>query len=1767
MRTIKSKMISNIMPAVILVLCISTIISLKLSITAERRYAYVKTLSTAQHYADTFDTQMKSDMTIAHMLASTMEQSSSLNRSEVLNLLHQLLIKNPDIVGADIGYEPNAFDGQDAKYANTAGSNASGRFVPYWNRLIGRETLDPMVDMDTSDWYLIPKKTKADQVIEPLLYNGVLMVSFMSPIVKEGEFRGVTGVDVTLENLDRTVRKVKAFDTGYAFLVSNKGVFISYPNRDYIGTKSLTQLSKEAKNPALARIAASIRAGKEGFVQTVDPISHKNVVMFYSPVRTSNWGMVVVTPTSEMFAGADKLQRSLILIALLAMLLVGGIVFYVADSFAKPIITLSRTANKIASGDLEVYVPHHYGEIGVLGNAFNHMTTQLRETIAQVQSSEEHFRTLIENASDIITLLDSNGAIIYQSPSLERVLGYKPDDLVGQNVFEFIHSDDIPEVENAFLTLIEHGGVSPSLQLRFRHSDGSWHILETVGCNRLADTNVAGIVLNTRDITERKRSEDAMRENDKKFRAVVDQAADMIFVRDLDGRIAEVNEVACQTLGYSRDELLQMHVSDLYAPDSKQNSESYTEMIRTAGISDVITTLLRKDGSTFNAEFRGRLIEINGDEHLVSFARDLTEREETERKLQESEELFRNIFESMQDFYYHVDLDGRFVLVSPSSESIFGYTADDLTGTNAADRWAEPALRQRMTEEMNTHGFVHDYEFRFVCKDGTFRDGSINGQLLRDKNGAIIGYEGVVRDISERKRAEQLIRETSERLEAALTGTGCSMWELDMETGHMEVGKQYFDILGYSNEEFEQKSVELSNHIFDKMVHSEDLDEVRNALEMYLAGTTQMLRVECRMQMADGGWKWILTTGRLIKSDDSSRSTRLIGIHFDIDKEKRLSEEMEQREENFRSLFDNSGEAINVVDIETGKFIDGNKASLDMFGVNSKDEFCQYGPLDFSPAEQADGRPSDKAASDIIRLALRYGSAATDWIHRRKDGKTFDVHVTFSRAYYNGKPSIQCIVYDTTERKRYEEGLNAAKEAAEAATNTKSDFLANMSHEIRTPMNAIIGMSYLALDTDLNPKQRDYITKLNSSAKSLLGIINDILDFSKMEAGKLEIERISFSPEEVVDSVVSQIGLRVAEKQLEFHTDIDRDVPLHLLGDPLRVTEVLNNLLTNAVKFTNEGDILLALKVLSRTADSIELEMSVKDTGIGMTEEEQSKLFKAFSQADGSTTRKYGGTGLGLAISKQLTDLMGGSIRVTSAPNRGSTFTVRLPFGIVEEKDAQDRFAPQPDMRNKKVLVVDDNSTAREILTKFLESMTFQVDTASSGNEALAILSQAEESATPYDIVLMDWQMPGMDGIETARRIKSERLSSASKVLMVTAYGREEIMETAEDAGFNGFLMKPIHPSVLYDAIMQAFGHISLASIHNVTSISGMANFGGAKVLLVEDQEINQQVASEILEKVGLNVTIAANGKEAVQMVQASDFDMVLMDIQMPIMDGLTATSAIRAIESPRFATLPIIAMTAHAMSSDREKSLKAGMNDHLNKPIEPAELYSVLERWLPGKIISRSQPVVGITAQSPNAAKPLPAISGVDTTLGLRRVSGNQELYVQLLQKFESRYADTKPELLAELHDNKMEDAIRRVHSVKGVAGNLGISNLQSMALKLEEALRNGETEYQDCLTSFLSHLHTVQTAISEALPKTDDPSQTENAMQEGDVASLRSILEQLREPLQKRQPKPCKEILETLRQNRWPEEFRQRVEKLGTEIGKYKFPDALATVEDMLS
>ena len=837
-------------------------------------------------------------------------------------------------------------------------------------------------------------------------------------------------------------------------------------------------------------------------------------------------------------------------------------------------------------------------------------------------------------------------------------------------------------------------------------------------------------------------------------------------------------------------------------------------------------------------------------------------------------------------------------------------------------------------------------------------------------------------------------------------------------------------------------------------------------------------------------WLWTVLAASIVA---------LAGTVFFLLRLRRSRSELQNQTRILRSVLDGIGDSVLVVD-EHADLMLMNPAAEKMAGAglttgsggNWSSRFGLYLPDRTTPCP---------AAELPLARALRGEPADHVDLYMRREGEAFGggrwLTVT-SRPLRDERGAVHgavAVFADTTVRRHAEEEVRAlaasleqrvqertgqlerAQRAAEAATQAKSEFLANMSHEIRTPMNAILGMSYLALRSDLNPQQHNYVQKVHASAESLLGIINDILDFSKIEAGKLDMETIPFSLGDVVANVVNVLSMKADEKGLELLLDTPLQLPTALVGDPMRLGQVLLNLGSNAVKFTDSGDVVVAVRVLEHDGVSARLRFEVRDTGIGMSAEQQQRLFQPFTQADTSTSRRYGGTGLGLAISQHLVHLMGGALAVESAPVRGSCFHFELRFALQAGPDAQPPRGSDEALRGTRVLVVDDNAGARELLAAMSRALGLRVDAVASGEEALVRVGHADASDEPYELLLLDWKMPGMDGVACAQALveRAALRHPAPIVIMATAFGREEVQQRLAEQRLRvgALLTKPVTPSALLDACATALGRTLAVRTRSARREEAMVDhrtaLAGARILLVEDNVFNQEVAVELLSRAGVTVSVASDGQQALDMLARERFDAVLMDCQMPVMDGYAATKALR--EQPSLRTLPVIAMTANAMVGDREAVLAAGMNDHIAKPIVVDEMFATLAKWVkPSRslVSSNDRPHADTSFES----------NGIDTRCGLANTGGNDEFYRRLLGLFREREADFVQRFRAARAEGDADAAMRAAHDLKSEAGTLGMHDLHEAAAELEQACVEGVRD-----TSVDDMMHKVSKLLDEVI------------------------------------------------------------------------------------
>jgi two-component system, sensor histidine kinase and response regulator len=938
----------------------------------------------------------------------------------------------------------------------------------------------------------------------------------------------------------------------------------------------------------------------------------------------------------------------------------------------------------------------------------------------------------------------------------------------------------------------------------------------------------------------------------------------------------------------------------------------------------------------------------------------------------------------------------------------------------------------------------------------------MTGDTLTNLAGDSLNRYVLFTDISERVRAEQRLASREAELlaineqlgaifEAASAGI---VWVSDRVIRRCNLRADR--LLGY------QPGEQVGQPTRSWFEHQADYDRVgRDGYAQVWAGQTYVTELELRRK--DGSVIWVRTANRAIDFTRPDKGS--VVMLEDVTAERQALRAIQMANDEQKAIFDTATSGIAL--LKDAVISRCNRRLHELLGwplwslVGQPASVWLPDEASHAAFRALDG-PLGQGESVSLTVQLRHRDGALIWA--RVNGKAVDPQAS--------EKGVVWVLDDIRDEMAARDALVRARELAEAATQSKSDFLSNMSHEIRTPMNAIIGMSHLALKTGLDARQRGYIEKVHRAGSHLLTIINDILDFSKIEAGKLSMEHIAFELDEVVDTLVGMIGNRAEEKGLELIVDASADLPTALVGDPLRLNQVLINLCNNAVKFTQTGEITLGMDLQEAFGDRVVIHFWVRDTGIGLTPAQQAGLFQAFTQADTSTTRQYGGTGLGLAISKNLVELMGGRIWVDSTHGQGSVFHFTAGFGVQTQPTQRRRMLTAEELRGARVLVVDDNAVAREVLEHMVLSFGVDACSAGDGPAALAQMAQAATEGRPFNLLLTDWQMPGMDGIKLLAQAQSLAHGHMAAAIMVTAHARDDLQHSVHQAQVrvHAVLTKPVTPSSLLEAMGAA-----LAPAGAALNLAGLApanvaiphQLRGRRVLLVEDNDLNQELALALLGEAGMQVVVAHHGQEALdRLAQDDGFDAVLMDCQMPVMDGYEATRRIRS--QPRFDPLPIIAMTANAMSGDREKVLAVGMNDHMAKPLDVARMYATLAHWVarspqphPPAPNSAAAGAVPTPTPAPAAEPAAPALPehlpGIDQRRGLATTMNNPGLYRRLLQRFADGQAGFAQAFALARQAADAQAAERCAHTLRGTAGNIGAQALQQAAALLEQRCREG--------------------------------------------------------------------------------------------------------------
>jgi PAS domain S-box-containing protein len=1277
----------------------------------------------------------------------------------------------------------------------------------------------------------------------------------------------------------------------------------------------------------------------------------------------------------------------------------------------------------------------------------------------------EEQQVIFENAP-FAMCYTADGVILRPNKRFCTEIGLARERLIGCAVSKVLFPSEASYTAfAAFAAPLLAAGKEVRTEWEFRRSDGSPFMAMISGQGIRISGYERSAVWAYEDIAERKRLERDRQENEDRLRRILENSPVGVVIAAEDGRIIFANRAHGEMLGITAETLAAHRASASWAKPAER--EVFLARLRKDGaVTGYQAEFVRRDGAPLTVLLSSILLDFSDGRYLVSWLYDITERKQAEERVARSEERLNLALLGAHLGLYDWQLDAAGAIlkstINPIWAEMLGYTKSELNQRYATYQqcWdelvhPEDGLRVRALLARFQQGEDAAYRAEYRMRQASGQWSwilDIGHAAERDPAGRARRVVGVHQDITERKLAEVSLKESEVYNKMLFQRSSRPIVILDPKSGFSDCNPAAVSMYGVACREdlLGKGPLDFSPPLqYDGTPSSEAAASVlRQVAE---AG---MARFEWRHQRPDGAL-WDAEV-QLIAFE--FRGQRLLQFTLDdvTDKRRaRLEIESQQREmerllAEQRMIFENAPNGILYT--ADGVILRANPRISDYLGYRAEELIGHSGVVIQHSEEQY------AAFGALVGPVLRAGKDVNvEWVFRRKDGGDFVAQVSARGIPMPDHKWVTIwILEDIAERKAAELAMAEARRAAEEAAKAKSDFLANMSHEIRTPMNAIIGMAQLALQTELNAAQRNYVDKVHRSAVNLLGIINDILDFSKVEAGKMVLEHARFRLDEVMDQLASLIGIKTEDKGLELLFHLGLEIPGALIGDSLRLGQVLLNLSNNAVKFTERGEVVVGVERGATTAEGMELRFWVRDSGIGMTPDQMGQLFQPFSQADSSTTRKYGGTGLGLAISKVLVELMGGRIWVESEPGRGSTFHFTAQFGLPAEpalpwRAARDAWA------GMRVLVVDDHEAAREITADIAQRLGLTVSVAQDGRAALDAVLEAEARGKPFHLLLIDWKMPVMDGVETLRQLTARHLVQVPAAIMVTAYGREEALGEAQKKGvaLECVLTKPVMPAQLIEAIGQAAGKRATVERRAGPDAAERSRLverlAGARVLLVEDNEINQELAVEWLRHAGIEAELANNGLEALdRLVQHSRFDAVLMDCQMPVMDGYEATRRIRG--ELKLADLPVIAMTANAMAGDRERALAAGMNDYLAKPVDVDQLFRILASWIRPRTGSNRLP---LPPEPRSETPPLPHLPGIDVAAGLTATMDNPSLYRSLLLRFASGQEQFAAAYRLAQANGDEASAELLAHTLKGLAATIGAKSVAVAAGELEKVTR----------------------------------------------------------------------------------------------------------------
>ncbi len=1157
------------------------------------------------------------------------------------------------------------------------------------------------------------------------------------------------------------------------------------------------------------------------------------------------------------------------------------------------------------------------------------------------------------------------------------------------------------------------------------------------------------------------------------FRAILAATPVAMVVCGLETKIVFCNQAAERLLGSAANELTGQPFSALL-PEA---TDHLLEKLGSHRAVDPLELHLRlADGREIPVELGGSPLHENGNSLMLWTLSEISARREAENALRESEERFRTLADNISQFCWMADAQGDIFWYNRRWYEYSGTTWEEMQGWG----WQElhhphhvKRVVSRWRRSLET-GVPWEDTFPLRGRDGSWRWFLSRAMPIRDPEGRIVRWFGTNTDITEQKEAEEALRESERRFRATIENAAVGIAHVATDGRWLRVNETLCRIVGYRQEDLLGKS-------FAELTHPDDLEADWAHARQVLAGELESYSMDKRYLRADGTTIWVSLTASLVRTP-SGDPEYFVAVIRDISERKQLEQNLRESETRLRRVIDNMIGFVGVLDTQ-GTLLEVNDAALIVAGLTREDvigkEFWNcywwnYGP---EVARQVQEATEQAAAGETVRydVAVR---AAND---TRLD---IDFMIAPARDERGEIAFLVPSAVDITGRKQYENALRElsqnlsqqveartndlrdARDAAEAANRAKGEFLANMSHEIRTPMNGIIGMTELLLRMPLHPEQRHYVELVRQSADSLLLLINDILDFSKIEAGRLELYPAHFDLRETLGSTLQGLSHRAAEKGLELAYRVGHEVPVVLSGDASRLRQIVVNLAGNAIKFTEQGEIVVEVGLASRNAERATIHFQVSDTGCGIPPAKLASIFEPFTQGDSSAQRRHGGTGLGLSISRQLAQLMGGTIWLESESGAGTTVHFTAQFGVVENNGSA---SPQPpeSLHGLRILVTDDNATNRDILVEMLQGWQMRAESVSTGSETLSRLQEEQRGPDPFRLVLLDTSMPEWDGQSVALEIRKRFGDAWPKLLYLSYIGELHSASQWESLRVERVLSKPVRPSQLLDAITRAMG--TGAGDRRSEPVSPEPAPRPLRVLLAEDNAINRLVATKLLEDRGHTVIAVEDGTRVLEILQEAQFDAVLMDVQMPQMDGITAAREIRKVEARNGeARVPIIALTADAMQADRERCLEAGMDDYLPKPVRSAELYAALER-IP---LPFSPPVQGAETE----AAPIPLDSFVTSI-------GDSGLVIAMIDAFgedADRWLKAADQALAESNGEELH---RALHSLKGMIGNFTLSEPFQMASDLAEDTRDGQLDelIRKRYAAFLSQLERLRLALTQ--------------------------------------------------------------------------------------